>query len=283
MQLDGKMPNIALMKISTYHKRLGDDVDWYEPFFDQDTDILYIAKLFDFTEDIKYLPFNAKVIKGGTGYDVNSKLPEEIEIINELDYSLYPDCKFSVQFYSRGCVKKCAFCVVPEKEGRIKSVKPYNLNPRGTYIEVLDNNFFANPKWEEAINDLIDTNQAVHFNGVQLETLNEKKCAYINKLKLHKAIKIAWDDPKDDPRDKIKDVLKHLRYYKLMCYVLIGFNSTKEEDLYRVLELDKLKIDPFVMPYNKKDPYQKAFARWVNDKATFNKCAWKDYKYNLGY
>ena len=278
LQLDGSMPNIALMKLSTYHKRKNDDVNWYSHIEDMfDTDILYISKLFNFTPDTQYLPLNAKIIKGGTGYDITSHLPLQVDMITNLDYDLYPTCDYSLQFYSRGCTRKCSFCVVPQKEGKIHSVTPYELNPRGNHIEVLDNNFFANPKWEESVQDLIDIKQPVHFHGVQLETITENKSVYINKLKLHKAIKIAWDDPKYDPREKIKRLTQWIKPYKFMCYVLIGFNSTPEEDLYRVEELRKLKIDPYAMPYNKKDKYQKRFARWVNHKAIFKTVAWEDY------
>lgn len=279
LQLDGSMPNVALMKLSTYHKNKNDDVDWYSHIEDMfDTDILYISKLFNFTLDTLYLPLTAEIVKGGTGYDVKSHLPLKVDILTDLDYSLYPNCDYSIQFYSRGCIKNCDFCVVPQKEGMIHSTIPYTLNPNGKHIEVLDNNFFANPKWEDSVKDLIRINQPVHFHGVQLETITEKKSVYINKLKLHKTIKIAWDDPKYDPREKIKRLITWIKPYKFMCYVLIGFNSTPEEDLYRVEELRKLKIDPYAMPYNKKDKYQKKFARWVNHKAIFKTVAWEDYK-----
>ena len=79
LAIDSKIPNFALMKISTYHKRLGDDVDWYDPMFDsEDTNILYVSKIFSFTKDYQYFPTNekTKIIKGGTGYDYTSKLPE---------------------------------------------------------------------------------------------------------------------------------------------------------------------------------------------------------------
>lgn len=278
LQLDGKMPNIALMKISTYYKRKGYDVNWYEPLFDRyDTDKLFVSKIFDFTPDYEYYP-ETEIIKGGTGFDLRIKLPFNIEIISELDYSLYPNCKYSVQFYSRGCPKHCEFCVVPEKEGGIMSTIPYDLNPNGKWIEVLDNNFFAAPRWEQAAERLLEINQPVNFHGVQLETIGIKEAQFINKVKLHKTVKIAWDNPNDRPQQKLREITKLVKPYKLMCYVLIGFNSTPDEDLYRVEELRKLKIDPFVMPYDKSNEYQRKFARWVNHKAIFRKVKWSEYK-----
>ena len=93
-----------------------------------------------------------------------------------------------------------------------------------------------------------------------------------------KKIKIAWDDPSDDIIPHIERMLKHIKAYKIMCYVLIGFNSSKEQDLDRVMKLRKLNIDPFVMPFHKSDDYEKDFARWVNHKAIFKTVEWDDYK-----
>ena len=82
--------------------------------------------------------------------------------------------------------------------------------------------------------------------------MNEEQAQALNSLKHHKQIHIAWDNHEDDIIPKIQDMLKWIKPYKIMCYVLIGYWSTPEEDLYRINELKKLKIDPFVMPYNKK-------------------------------
>ena len=276
---DGIMPNIALMKISTFHKRFGDDVKWYSHIEDYaDTDILYISKIFNFSKDPIYLPINATIVKGGTGYDLKNKLPKEIDDIRELDYGLYPDCDFSLQLYSRGCIRNCEFCVVREKEGYISPTDPLKLNPKGTHIEVLDNNFFANPKWREAYEHLKATDQPVNFHGVDVRLLDQEQCEALNNLRLFKQIHIAWDFPKIDLRPKLQEVIKHISHYKLMCYVLIGFGSSQEEDLFRVEELRKLDIDPFVMPFDKTDPYQKRFARWVNHKATYNTVKWEEYQ-----
>ena len=88
----------------------------------------------------------------------------------------------------------------------------------------------------------------------------------------------AWDNPKEDLRGKIKELCKYVKPYKITVYVLIGYWSTPEEDLWRVEELRKLKVNPFVMPFNKKDKYQRAFVRWVNHKAIFKSVEWENYK-----
>lgn len=199
---DSKIPNLAIMKISTYHKRLGDDVAWYEPTIDYyDTDILYHSQIFTFTPKYQYYPINAKIIKGGTGIDIKSKLPQEIEEIEELDYSLYPECDYSIQFLSRGCFRNCEFCLVRQKEGLIHQVKPLKLNPKGKYIRLLDNNFFGCKEWRENIEILKSYNQPIDFNqGIDLRILNEEQCEALSSLKI-KTIHCAWDNYNDKEKN----------------------------------------------------------------------------------
>lgn len=275
IDLDGKFPNLALMKISAYHKQNGDTVDFATI---GNYDKLYISKLFKFSElNLNTLITAKETIIGGSGYDLSVHLPNEIEIC-EPDYSIYPMYDFSLQFYSRGCIRNCPFCIVRQKEGNIKSVKPMALNPNGNRIEVLDNNFFANPEWKSAIDDLLSTKQTVNLHGVDVRIMNEEQAYWLNKLKHHKQIHIAWDNPEDNIIPRIEEMIKHVKPYKIMCYVLIGYWSTPEQDLYRIEKLREMKIDPFVMPFNKSDPYQKRFARWVNHKAVFKTVKWSEYR-----
>lgn len=275
---DSKMPNIALMQASTYHKSKGDDVDWYNPLMDwHDTELLYESQLFDFTEPFAYYP-DCKILKGGTGIDIKKRLPKEIESIKTLDYRLYPDCDYSMQFYSRGCIRKCPFCVAREKEGYIQNVEPYELNPKGKHLEILDNNFFANPEWREAVKDILATKQKVNLHGVDVRIMDQEQAEALNQMKHKGQIHIAWDIPTMDLEPKLKEITKWIKPYKIMCYVLIGYDSTPEQDLHRVETLRSLKIDPFVMPFDKSGEYQRRFARWVNMKAVFNTVKWEDYK-----
>lgn len=274
MDIDGHgFPNIALMKVSTYHNS-----DHVEMATIGKYDKVYVSKIFNFSEDLNSSLIEANEwIKGGTGYDVKSKLPTEIDICQP-DYSIYPMYNFSVQFFSRGCIRNCSFCVVREKEGYIKAVEPMNLNPKGKHIEVLDNNFFANPEWKTAIDYLLKAKQPVNLHGVDVRIMNEEQAFYLNQLKHKKQIHIAWDFPNMDLLPKLKEVTKYIKPYKLMCYVLIGFDSTPEQDLYRVEKLRELNIDPFVMPFKKSDPYQRRFSRWVNHKAIFKTVKFADYR-----
>jgi radical SAM superfamily enzyme YgiQ (UPF0313 family) len=277
VDVDGKIPNFALMKISSFHKKQGDKVDWHEPMFDKNIDKVYASKIFNFTDDYNYYPDECEVVKGGTGYEISKRLPEEIESVKELDYSLYPDCDYSIQFYHRGCVNNCSFCVVREKEGYMHPVDPVELNPNGKWIRVMDNNFFENPEWKFAVKHLKSCNQPVSFESIDIRTITDEQLKILNTFKLHKQIHIAWDNVKQAVDKKIENAIKYVKAYKFLVYVLIGYNSTPEEDLYRVERLRELKVDPFVMPYNKKDEYQRRFARWCNHKAIFRKVKWSEY------
>ena len=273
---DAPMANIALMKIARHHRNKGDDVAFHSPLFDQDTDILYLSKLFRFTPDYEY-SVNAQIIKGGTGYDAGSTLPDEVEILDP-DYSIYPDCDYSMQFFSRGCVRRCPFCVVREKEGNIRQVEPMALNPNGTRIEVLDNNFFANPEWRKSVDKIFEWGQKINLHGVDVRMLTEEQARVLNTLPHYKQIHIAWDNPQTDIAKHIRRMIKHVPAYKVMCYVLIGFWSTPEEDLCRVEKLRELGVDPFVMAYDRSDQYQRDFQRWCNHKAIFKSVKWQDYR-----
>jgi len=85
-------PNLALMKISAYHKSIGDIVEFATI---GEYDIIYKSKVFTFTPDVdNNLITSKQVFKGGTGYDITSKLPMEIEKICP-DYTLYPIMKWN--------------------------------------------------------------------------------------------------------------------------------------------------------------------------------------------
>lgn len=288
IDVDGhNFPNFALMKISAWHKAHGDNVEWCGDLY-WDFDRVYKSKIFTFSPDIDR-PFPCEVICGGTGYDVKSRLPQEIELSTLMDYSLYPQYPFSIQFFSRGCIRKCPFCLVREKEGFIHPVHPVQPNPNEEWIEVLDNNFFANPEWRFAIDYLLQRNKPVNLHGVDVRIMNEEQAYHLNKLRLRKSIHIAWDLPELDLTDKLREVTRYIKPYKLMCYILVGFNSTMEQDLYRIERCRELGIKPYVMPYrdyeNKTKPsqYAKDLAQYVNKPMIFKSCKFEDFSPRKGF
>jgi len=291
LAIDSKMVNLAILKIAQYHINLGDNVNWYEPLFDQICDILYISKIFTFSDDINYLP-QAQIIKGGTGYDVHSQLPIEIENITNINDAyelLYPKMKYSIIFTTRGCVRNCDFCLVRKKEGLTHDVPITSLHPNSEFIEVLDNNFFSSSTWHNRINYLKSLDLPLNFNtGIDVRTITEEQANELSKCKL-KMIHIAWDYIGHEKmvRAGIERLLKYVSSNKVTCYVLVGFTNKLiiKEDVYRVLELHKYKIRPFAMGYidfyNKKDERTdevKWFQRWVN-RFYYKNVSWENYNY----
>jgi hypothetical protein len=271
--LEPKIENTALMQVSQYHKLQGDTVELYSPLFEYDK--VYVFSLFSFTKKPCLKP---NMVAGGTGFNIRSRLPKEIEQC-DLDYSIYPNCQTSYIWFSRGCFRKCPFCVVPIKEGRLDGATPKNLNPNATRISVMDNNFTALDRilFSGAIEYLKKVNLPVDFQcGFDARLLATKKYEEIKKLKIYKQIRTAWDDPREDLTFGLTEMANVFGKSKIMVYVLIGYWSTPEEDLMRVTKILELGLDPWVMPYNKQDPYQKAFERWANRHAN---CEWKEYSH----
>lgn len=288
IDVDGHhFPNIALMKIASWHRMRGDNVEWAFAFSDYDR--IYKSKIFTFTPDDLIDYQCTDIRKGGTGYDIKSRLPIEIDQHKGLAYDLYPYCRFSVQFYSRGCVRHCPFCLVHDKEGEINSVEPMEWNPRAEWIEVLDNNFFAAPRWRKAVEDLQRQNLPVKFHGVDLRIMDEEQAEALNSLRLKGYVHVAWDIPQQDLTPQIEAITKYIKPYKLVCYVLVGFNSTREQDLYRLRTLKQFGIQPFVQPFrdydNKRKPtqYEMDLARWANRAWIFKSTDFMEFKPRKGF
>jgi hypothetical protein len=271
--LEPKIENTALMQVSQFHKNEGDQVELYSPLFEYDK--VYVFSLFSFT---KKPILKANMVAGGTGFNVTSELPFEISI-QPLDYSIYPNCKTSYLWFSRGCIRQCPFCVVPTKEGKLRSVTPKNLNPKAERVSVMDSSFTALPNYafNTAVDFLHNLGLPVDFQcGIDARLLTLDKWETLKRLKIYKQIRTAWDNPKDDLTENLKQMATVFGKSKIMVYVLIGYWSTPQEDLDRVNKIRELGLDAWVMPYNKQDPYQKAFERWANRHAG---CEWKDYSH----
>ncbi|EGT4750360.1 radical SAM protein [Clostridioides difficile] len=275
-------PNLALMKISAYHKQQGDKVEFVN-FFEK-YDKVYKTKVFTFSDD-DYTVINAKeVIKGGTGYDLQNKLPSQIEFMYP-DYDLYDIKNIAYGYLTRGCPRKCSFCIVSEKEGS-KSYKVANLNQfwKGQKeIKLLDPNILACSKWEELLKQLIDSKAWVDFTqGLDIRIMTEKKAEMINKIKI-KRIHFAWDNYEFNTYNKLKEFRSKLNFkkQKLGVYVLTNFNTTFEQDLERIYKLKELEYDPYVMIFEKWKCHHeyRRLQRWVNNKIIFRSVdRFEDYK-----
>lgn len=291
IQVDGHYPNLALMKICGYHLSLGDEVEWYKgDLFFNSYDKVYASKIFSFSRR-KHFP--GGTIVGGTGIDHHNRLPTEIEAATP-SYKLYNNCFFHLGFSMKGCRFACEFCVVPKKEGRPKAYNTIDeilINPHGgKKLMLLDNDFFGTEAWQENLQRIIELKLKVCFvQGLNIRIITQEQadllaeCNYTNSKFNQKYLTFAWDRFGDGKL--VRKGIEICNYAGIPCkemqfFVLIGFDTTHEQDLERVMTLKEWGCMPFVMPYNKDDPYQKAFTRWVNNRAVFKSCKWEDYKYN---
>ena len=292
IDVDGhNFPNLALMRISSYHKAKGDEVEWWYTDFIH-YDIVYMSKIFsdDYSADAVE-PINAdRVIKGGTGYairlvdgkevfdkDGHENLLPEIESCFP-DYSIYPQFDFAVSMTSRGCPRGCAFCHVAAKEGRC-SVKVANVSDFWNgqkEIKVLDPNITACRDKRDLMAQYRETGAIIDFTqGLDIRLLNDSDIDDINQMRL-RTIHFAWDNPKEDLKPKFENFAKRFRRKSNigMVYCLTNFNSTMEENLYRIYTLRDLGYDPYVMIYDKPHAPKEIrnLQRWSNNKIIFKSC-----------
>jgi hypothetical protein len=229
-----------------------------------------------------------KVIKGGTGYGLDNKLPDAIEHIYP-DYSLYPKLTKDTAygFLTRGCPRGCKFCIVAGKEGR-RSIKVADLSEfwRGQKnIVLLDPNILACRQHPDLLQQLIDSKACVDINqGLDIRLTTEQNIALLNQVKV-KEIHFAWDNAEDDLKpyfERYKELAKHKphgRYGTVYC--LVNFGSTMEQNLYRIYTLRDLGYDPYVMIYDKPNAPRevKDLQRWCNNRFIFRSCEkFEDYR-----
>lgn len=272
-------PNLALMKISAWHKQQGDNVDWWNGL--ETYDKVYMSKVFDktYTKDMNHCIQADEVIKGGTGYDLNNKLPYEIEHIYP-DYELYGIKDTAYGFLTRGCPRHCKFCIVGDKEGlrseKVADLKDFWNGQR--HIKLLDPNLIACKDWKELLKQLIDSKAWIDFTqGLDIRLMTDEKADAINQLNI-KMLHFAWDNYEFNTYEKLKEFRTKLNFdlRKMRVYVLTNFETTIEQDLERIYKLKELDYDPYLMIYDKdklpKRHTLREMQRWVNNKFIFRSC-----------
>ena len=282
IDVDGhNFPNLALMRISAYHKSNGDRVEWWWSDFIH-YDIVYMSKVFSdaYSPDVQE-PINVtKVIRGGTGYAIrledgleildeskNNTCPPEIEAMFP-DYSLYPQYDFAVSMTSRGCPNGCPWCHVWAKEGR-ESVKVADVTDFWNgqkEIRVLDPNITACREKRELFRQYRETGALLDFTqGLDIRLLDDADMADLEQMRL-KNVHFAWDNPKVDLSSKVGKKNKHGRFGTV--YILTNFSSSMEENLHRIYTVRNLGYDPYVMIYDKPHAPKeiRMLQRWCNNR-----------------
>lgn len=196
IDVDSKIPNLALMKLSSWHKIQGDQVG----FNITNPSKIYASVIFKKNahklDGLKFFYPDAEIITGGSGIDLKTTLAPEIEQLKP-DYELYPQMDYSLGFTTRGCIRNCYFCVVPKKEGKITRWQhPEQFHdPRFSKIQLLDNNWMADREWFFETSDwIIKKNLGLIENGLDIRLLDAELAEQIARFKMAKPLKFAFDD-----------------------------------------------------------------------------------------
>lgn len=310
IDFDSKIPNYALMQLSSYYKKLSWDVTLITQTtarnLPRDADKVFCSVIFARNHDkaAQLAKWRPDIQIGGTGWDLSSELPPEVQICKP-DYDLYSaellvnrikgigsrEMKMAkakalvdagIGFTSRGCIRKCGFCVVPVKEGALRSASEIRdiINPRSNVLILLDNNFTADPDCLEKLREIRERNLVINLSqGIDVRLVTPEIAKALSEVKHLKKLCYAWDLPSHENivLKGIETLSKYIKKYQHMCYMLVGFNTTFEEDLYRFKKLTEIGVDPYCMVYNQKNDVRlRHFARWVNSRI-YKTCVFEDY------
>lgn len=298
--VDGhNFPNLALMKLSAWHKRQGDSVEFVLPL--KHYDKIYVSKVFgdEYSKISDFVLQADEIVYGGTGFaitvengkevyhkDRDPNLPYEIEHICP-DYSLYPDLTKgkAFGFLTRGCCNNCDFCIVSKKEGmcskKVADLSEFWNGQKG--IVLLDANILACKDRIELLNQLADSKAKVDFTqGLDARFITEEVAEMLAKIKIMR-VHFAFDFMKNE-----KAIIRGLRIYKeivgtndrnAIVYILTNFNTTIEEDLYRVNMVQEVGFSPDIRIYRKHTAPQilRDLQRWANNRLLYRSCNFMNY------
>lgn len=253
-----KFKNLALLTLARHYHNLGHDVSTTH----SDPDKVFASCIFSQNKHrvggLKFWYPNADIQVGGSGINYDW-LPEEMQKLKPY-YNLYPDMDYSLGFTTRGCIRKCPFCVVWKKEGKHRPwmhVSEFHED-RFKKVVLLDNNWTANKDWFFDNSDwLIDRKIKVDATqGFDARIIDEEVASQVRRLKFRSGagrVHLAWDNVKDESQviNGLNALIQAGFHPKnnLVVYVLVDFDSTFEEDLYRINTLKEMNISPFVMQY----------------------------------
>ena len=293
LAVDSNYPNLALMKISSYHKARGDNVEWYNPLCSYDK--VYIAKVFSFTPDYGYYINADQVEKGGTGYDIKKVLLPEIDRMIP-DYDLYNvDKNLAYGFLTRGCPNHCKWCVVPKKEGNIATymdIEEIAVNGRKNII-LMDNNILASDYGLQQIEKIISMGVRVDFNqGLDARLATDDIARLLARVKWIKRIRFGCDTPGQiaecERATALIDKYGYKGEYFFYCILLKDFKEAFE----RVNHWKKKggRFLPHCQPYRDLNnprqiipQWQKDLAGWADKKWVFRSCEFKDFIPRKGF
>lgn len=231
-----KFPNYALMKISAYHKAKGDSVEWWMPLNHYDR--VYSSKVFEFTPENPYLPED--VIKGGTGYGIFQDLPAEIDGMFP-DYSIYPECDYAIGYITRGCIRKCPWCVVPKKEGRIHAYRRWQdiVRTDTNKLVLMDNNILASEYGISQLEELSHTEYRLDLNqGMDARLVTPEIADILSRIHWLKHIRFSCDQKSQIEHVKrVASLLTERGVKQSAIFIYTLITNDLEDDLNRIYSL----------------------------------------------
>lgn len=285
IDVDSTIPNLALMKLSAHHKAAGDIVGLNV----DDPTLVYASVIFrankHLTDGLKFYYPEAIINIGGSGHDLKAELPPEIEALKP-DYSLY-DMDYSLGFSSRGCIRQCHFCIVPEKEGRFRTTQHPAIwhDPKHNKIIFMDNNILANPAWFLEIADWIKSHDLrADFNqGLDARLITDEIAAALAQLRPINVWKFAFDNiGLEGQITSAIEILKRNRVdirHKTLWYVYTHNDAEYSSAVKRCSILKAAGATPFIMYNREAERSQRIrdLQRWVNRPWIFWACDLADY------
>ena len=301
IDVDGhNFPNIPLMKLSAYHKRKGDQVEWYQPLLTGHCDKVYMSKVFSFSPDYEWCIDADEIHRGGSGYCIelvdgkerynaekDIPLPKEVEHIIP-DYELYGITDTAYGFLTRGCPRQCGFCHVASKEGavsrKVADIKEFWTGQKN--IVLCDPNILASKDHIDLLEQVAETKAKVEFNqGLDIRLVTDENLKALKQVRLTH-IHFAYDRIQDreivEPR--LEAFVKRTGFNRskggVMVYILCNYDTTIQEDIHRIQFCRSLNISPYPMIYDKEhaDPIYKKLQRWCNNFIFWSCPTFEEYK-----
>ena len=290
----GKFPNYALMKIARYYRELGEQVEWADAMFGN-YDKVYMSKIFTFSEDCNEV-WNCEVERGGTGYDLRKELSKEIDDCQP-DYSIYPqlDKKIAYGFLTRGCPNKCAWCVVPIKEGKVRpyrDVEEIAIDGR-TNLILMDNNILASDYGLEQIEKIVRKGYRVDFNqALDARLVTEDIAQLLAKVRWLSLIRFGCDTPKQIAECERAMAMIDKHREKPMQYLMYAMINADMNEAYERLSYfrNNKRVRVVAQPFRDfNNPrqvipqWQKDMARWAMRRELWTTCDFKEFEPRKGF
>lgn len=268
---------MGLLKISSFHKHRGDDVEFHDTLREADNvpSKIYITSLFtyswkpvhDAAAFYRALYPDAEIALGGiyaTLMPEHARLADvdrvHVGLFNEVerympDYTLVPDWHSSIMFGTRGCIRKCAFCAVPKLEGKVwgpaQSISGL-VKPDHREVTLWDNNVLGVPNWRDIVDELRELNVKVDFNqGLDARLIDKGVAEKLRELRIQ-PIRMAYDIPSE--RNALMRAIPALedagfRRRSMHVYTLYNFMDNPDEFLGRVIDLLDWGVVSYPMRY----------------------------------